>query len=85
MTTDENSLLFSPLDRTKLLEQETDLSPTTSSYWRDAWRRLKKNPLAMMGLFTLMLLILFAIIGPLITPYTYYETHLHLKNLPPSL
>ena len=38
----------------------------------------------MTGFYTLLLLLLFAAIGPLLTRYTYYETHLHLKNQPPS-
>lgn len=42
-----------------------------------------KNKLAAFGLITLILLMLFAIIGPMLTPYTYYETHLSLKNTPP--
>jgi len=38
----------------------------------------------MMGLCVLCLLLFMAIVGPFLTPYTYYETHLHLKNEPPS-
>lgn len=38
----------------------------------------------MAGFFLLCFLILMSIIGPLLTPYTYFETHLHLKNQPPS-
>ena len=59
------------------------ISPSLD-FWQDGWRRLKSNPSAMIGLSCLLLLILMAIIGPFLTPYTYYDTHLHLKNLPPS-
>lgn len=59
-------------------------SSVTYNYWQDSWSRLQGNRVAMAGLFMLLLLIFMAIIGPLLTPYTYYETHLHLKNLPPS-
>lgn len=55
------------------------------NYWQDSWERLKKNRLAMLGFYVLCVLIFFAIFGPFLTPYTYYETHLHLKNQPPSL
>src|SRR3990167_3363571 len=55
------------------------------SYWQESWQRLKINRPAMVGLALLTLLIFMAIIGPLLTPYTYYETHLQLKNEPPSL
>lgn len=55
-----------------------------SSYWKDSWKRLKSNKRVMFGLCMLGFLILMALIGPLLTPYTYYETHLPLKNLAPS-
>jgi oligopeptide transport system permease protein len=55
-----------------------------TSYWQDAWNRLKANKLAMTGLIFLTLLIFAALLGPFVSSYTYYETHLQLKNLPPS-
>lgn len=54
------------------------------SYWQESWRRLKENRPALIGLCLLLLLISMAIIGPWLTPYTYYETHLQLKNQAPS-
>ncbi|RPI65535.1 MAG: hypothetical protein EHM43_12700, partial [Ignavibacteriae bacterium] len=36
---------------------------------RMAWRRLRKNPGAMIGMFTLMVMIVMAIAAPLITPF----------------
>lgn len=59
------------------------LAPSLS-YWQESWLRLRSNKMAMVGLTILLLLVLMAIIGPLLTPYTYYETHLQLKNEPPS-
>ena len=78
-----DELLFTPLDRTLLLEQEHE-KLDSPSYWKDAWARLRTNPLAMTGLGILIFLLLFATLAPLLTPYTYYETHLQLKNTPPS-
>ena len=75
--------LFEPLDPTSISVEHESLIPSLS-YWQDAWLRLRRNRLAMAGLTTLILLLLAAIIAPFLTPYTYYETHLHLKNLPPS-
>ncbi|WP_047981148.1 ABC transporter permease [Ornithinibacillus contaminans] len=49
-------------------EQELVARPSLS-YWKDAWRRLKKNRLAMLGLGFLVLLIFMAIAGPMISPY----------------
>ena len=54
------------------------------NFWADSWQRLRSNKMAMFGLITLSCLLFMAIVGPMVTPYTYYETHLHLKNQPPS-
>lgn len=43
-----------------------------------------KARLPFFGLITLSLILIFALIGPLISGYTYDETHLALKNQPPS-
>jgi oligopeptide transport system permease protein len=73
---------FFPLD--PKLKEEKQTKPYLSSYWEDARQRLKKNKMAMVALSILSFMILFAIIGPMISSYTYYETRLSLKNLPPS-
>lgn len=41
------------------------------SYWADAWRRLKKNKIAIAAMIVIVLLILFAVVGPSLMPYTY--------------
>ncbi len=51
-----------------------------SSYWQDAWIRLRSNRPAFFGLLVLTILIIAAIIIPFISGHTYYETHLALKN-----
>ena len=43
------------------------------SYWKDAWRRLRKNTVAMIALGIIILLTLFAFVGPMIVPYTYKQ------------
>ncbi|MBM7622859.1 ABC transporter permease [Sporohalobacter salinus] len=53
-----------------LQEQEEDVE--VYSVWRDAWKRLKKNKLAMFGLSTTILLFIVAILAPLIAPYSPY-------------
>jgi dipeptide transport system permease protein len=54
------------------------------SYWQDAWRRLLKNKLAMMGLFFLSFLTFMAIFGPFISPHTVDHQDLVNQNLSPS-
>ncbi|GHU69429.1 peptide ABC transporter permease [Clostridia bacterium] len=39
------------------------------SYWRDAWRRLRRNVVAMVAVAVLLLTILFAFVGPSLVPY----------------
>ncbi len=46
------------------------------SLWGDAWKRLVKNKMAMIGLFTIMTLGLIAIFADLIAPYHYADQHL---------
>ncbi|EIF12837.1 MULTISPECIES: ABC transporter permease [Bacillus] len=54
------------------------------SYTQDAWRRLKKNKLAMAGLVILCCLFLSAVFGPLISPHSVTRQTLAEQNLPPS-
>ena len=43
------------------------------SYWKDAWRRLRKNTVAMVALVIIILLTIFAFVGPAVVPYTYKQ------------
>ena len=51
---------------------------------RDFWRRLFAHKSALCGAVLLAFLVLFALLGPALSPYTYYETHLEIKNSAPS-
>ena len=54
------------------------------SYWKDAWRRLRKNKMAMGGLVFLIILTLFAIFAPILSPHNIETTQYSNQNLPPS-
>ena len=43
------------------------------TYWKDAMRRFKKNKVAMLSLVVIILLLLFAFVGPLLSPYKYEQ------------
>lgn len=60
------------------------ISKASLSFWKDVFTRFKKNKLAVFGLVLLTLLIVMAFIGPLLTPYNYYENDLTKTNQPPS-
>lgn len=76
------SLDFERVAPSLLAAQTMDRPATT--YWQDAWRRLKQNKLAMAGLVVISLIALLALIGPLFSPYSYSDQVLADANLPPS-
>lgn len=53
------------------------------SYWKDAWRRLRRNRVAMVAMVIVILIALFAFVGPLIVPYSYDEQIRGANNLHP--
>jgi oligopeptide transport system permease protein len=55
-----------------------------TSLWKDAWLRLRKNRLAVIGLATLVFFIIIAILTPWIAPYSYQAQNLDLGATPPS-
>lgn len=60
---------FQPI--TKEEQQKLVTMRENVSYWKDAWRRLKKNKIAMISLVVIILIMLFAFVGPMLSPYTY--------------
>ncbi|HIT91188.1 MAG TPA: ABC transporter permease [Candidatus Merdenecus merdavium] len=55
----------------------------SQSYWQDAFRRLRKNKIAMVAFFVIILLIIFAFIGPFFVDYKYSQQIRGSENLPP--
>ncbi len=55
-----------------------------ASLWQDAFRRLRRNRLALFGAIILTIAILLAAITPLIAPYAYDAQDLELSAAPPS-
>lgn len=49
-----------------------------------AWARLKENKLALLGLCIIVCMIVLAIVGPWLSPYTYAEQNLTQANQAPS-
>ncbi|WP_346898163.1 ABC transporter permease [Clostridium sp. UBA7503] len=65
------------------LDSEGILRPSMT-YWQDAWRRLKKNKVAMLSLVLLGLLTLMTIIGPMISNFEYQATNNDMINIKPN-
>lgn len=55
-----------------------------TSLWQDAWLRLRKNHLAVLGLAILVVFIVIALLTPWIAPYSYQEQNLELGASGPS-
>jgi oligopeptide transport system permease protein len=52
-------------------KQELVINRQGTSLWRDAMRRFRKNKFAMVALALIILLVLFAFVGPLLSQYDY--------------
>jgi len=64
---------------------DDEISRPSLTYWQDAWRRLKKNKLAMLGVIAIIMIVFFGVVGPSLTDYTYSDQVNEFKNLPPTL
>ena len=76
-----SSNLFKPLRKEDV---QVEMIRPSTTYWQDAWRRLKENRVAMGSIVLIVLILLLAIIGPILSPYTYSEQDFARKNQGPS-
>jgi len=54
------------------------------SLWADAWKRLRKNHMALAGLYIVAFYIVISLVAPVLPLYSPSEQHLMHVNLPPS-
>lgn len=66
------------------LESTVETFEEGASLWTDAWVRLKKNKLALIGLWVVSVLALLALFAPLLSPYGYATQNLENVLSPPS-
>lgn len=74
---------FSPVSLTEREQLEKLSEPTT--YWKDAWRRLKQNKIAIVAMIVLIVVTILAIFVPIFSPYKYDEQIRGAESLGPSL
>jgi oligopeptide transport system permease protein len=78
--------LFTPLKENEK-EFEQIVRPSVG-YWADAWRRLKRNKVALLSLILVIVIVLFAIFGPILFKatkgYTYDATNLSAVDVRPN-
>lgn len=61
------------------------LAGTPVPFWNEAWRRLKKNRGAFLGLITIILISVIALVGPFLSENSLTDQDLALSNLPPKV
>ncbi|MDI6870087.1 MAG: ABC transporter permease [Bacillota bacterium] len=74
--------LFQPIQQE--LQADAAIVRPSVTFWQDAWRRLKENRGAMIGLWVVLLLFAAAIVGPYLSPYTYEEQNFDITDQPPT-
>lgn len=77
-----NKELFRPLEKSS--NESEKIVRASLSFWKDAWRRLKMNKAAMLGLTVLVVLTIMAIVGPMMVNYTYFDQNLSQLNKAPG-
>ncbi|BBB92654.1 MAG TPA: ABC transporter permease [Methylomusa anaerophila] len=77
-----NPELFRRIDFTH--DTSYDIARPSTTYWQDAWRRLKENKMAMAGMVMILLITLLALFGPLFSKYSYSDQKLQFANQTPS-
>lgn len=65
------------------IDAEGILRPSMT-YWQDAWRRLRKNKVAMFSMILLILIALMTLIGPMIANFEYEVMNKGMENLSPN-
>ena len=81
---DWNNLPENAFEAATTQEKESFIQDRKSvSYWKDAWRRLRHNKVAMVAMVIVILIGLFAFVGPMIVPYGYDEQIRGANNLHP--
>jgi oligopeptide transport system permease protein len=62
-----------------------DANFASQSFWKDALSRFRANRGAVFSLIVILLIVLLAILGPVISPYTYQEQNIKATNFAPRV
>lgn len=62
-----------------------DIVRPSITYWQDAWRRLKSNKLALIGLIFIIVITLMAVFVPMFSKYDYFTNDFKVSNQKPSV
>ena len=75
--------LFEPLSQEQKMHSE--IMRPSLTYWSDAWRRLRHDKLALSGLIVIVMILILAVFGPMLSPYEYDAMDFMIINEPPNL
>ncbi|PNZ42085.1 oligopeptide ABC transporter permease [Staphylococcus simulans] len=78
---DLSKFRFRTIDVNDIEKNEREYHSTA----KHVWLQIRKNKAAFYGMIGLIILVLFALIGPLVSSYTYYEQDTNSANLPPKI
>ncbi len=73
-----------PLKVVNLAQEEPVAKYASRGFWLDAWRRLRRNKLALMGIAIILANIFAAIFAPYVAPQSYEENELIDSNTAPE-
>jgi oligopeptide transport system permease protein len=67
------------------IEKEPEIQRESKNFWQDAWSQLKRNKLAVVGMIGLIVIIILALVGPMISSHSYADQNVQNRNLPPKV
>ncbi|WP_075617311.1 oligopeptide ABC transporter permease [Paenisporosarcina indica] len=65
--------------------QAEKISKPSLSFWQDAWLRIRKNKAAIVSMVLLVLIIVMAFLGPVLSPHDAEKQTITHANLPPKV
>jgi oligopeptide transport system permease protein len=71
------------LPATKEEKESVSAERESTTFWQDAWRRLKANKVAMVALVIVLFYVLMAFVAPMFIPYSYEDQVRGSENLAP--
>lgn len=74
--------LFQPLKKEE--KNLNVIARPSETYWQDAWRRLKMNKVALISLYTLIFLIVIAVVGPFLIKFSYDYQNYEASSVTPN-
>ena len=74
---------FEPLSKGFFKDEKENLEEI--GFWKASWIRLKENKIAMAALVVILIIVLFAVLGPILSPYSYDQQIRGDENMTPCL